>query len=178
MDLSTGRKIAMGTEEHKAAAAKIVAIAIITLSSTRTLADDASGGWMREQLEGMGHTVVHHAVVPDSADAIAATVLAVIREQRPQIVLMNGGTGISPKDVTIETVKGLLEKEMTSFGTLFAKLSYEDIGSPAILSRATAGIIKETAVFCMPGSLKACKLACEKLVFPELGHVAKHLAET
>jgi molybdenum cofactor biosynthesis protein B len=167
----------MGTEEHKAAAAKSVAAAIITLSSTRSLAEDASGGWMRDQLEGMGHEVVHHEVIPDNPDAIAAALMTVIQGQRPQVVLMNGGTGISPRDVTIETVKGLLEKEMTGFGALFSTLSYEEIGSPAILSRATAGVIKGTAVFCMPGSLKACKLACEKLIFPELGHVAKHLAE-
>jgi len=167
----------MGTEEHKAAAAKTVRIVIITLSSTRSLTNDASGGWIKERLESMGHDVVRHAVIPDNPDIIAGTTLDAIQDHRPRVILMNGGTGVSPRDVTIETVKGLLEKEMTGFGALFAALSYEEIGSPAILSRATAGVIKGTAVFCMPGSLKACKLACEKLIFPELGHLAKHLTE-
>ncbi len=167
----------MGTEEHKAAAAKTIRTAVITLSSTRSLSDDESGGWIKERLEDLGHEVVDHQVIPDDSDAIARTLLAVTGTHRPRVVLMNGGTGISPKDVTIETVKGLMEKEMTGFGTLFATLSYEEIGSPAIMSRAAAGVVDGAAVFCMPGSLKACKLACEKLIFPELGHLAKHLGE-
>ncbi len=167
----------MGTEEHKAAAVKSVRIAVITLSTTRSPADDASGGWIKERLEALGHIVVHYEVIPDNSDAIARSVLAVIRDHHPEVMLLNGGTGVSPGDVTVETVKGLMEKEMTSFGTLFAALSYEEIGSPAILSRATAGVIDGTGLFCMPGSLKACKLACEKLIFPELGHLAKHLIE-
>jgi molybdenum cofactor biosynthesis protein B len=89
--------------------------------------------------------------------------------------LVNGGTGISSGDVTIEALRPLFQKEMTAFGILFAQLSFEEIDSAAILSRAAAGIIGSTAVFCMPGSLAACKLACKNLVFPELGHVAKHL---
>jgi molybdenum cofactor biosynthesis protein B len=90
---------------------------------------------------------------------------------------MTGGTGISPKDVTIEAVRPLFEKELTAFGTLFTQLSFEEIDSAAILSRATAGIIKQTMIFCMPGSIKACKLACNSLIFPELGHLLKHIKE-
>ena len=90
---------------------------------------------------------------------------------------MSGGTGISPKDVTIEAVRPLFSKELTGFGPIFAQLSFEQIDSAAILSRATAGIIKNSVVFCMPGSIKACKLACNELIFPELGHLIKHIKE-
>ena len=90
---------------------------------------------------------------------------------------MTGGSGISPKDVTIEAVKPLFEKELTAFGVLFAQLSFEEIDSAAILSRATAGIANNSIIFCMPGSIKACKLACKNLIFPELGHILKHIKE-
>ena len=88
---------------------------------------------------------------------------------------MNGGTGITKKDVTIEAVNPLFAKTLTGFGPLFAKLSFDEIGSAAFLSRATAGVIEDTVVFCMPGSLNACKLACRELIFPELGHLVKHV---
>jgi len=91
--------------------------------------------------------------------------------------LLTGGTGISGKDVTIEAVKTLFEKELTAFGPLFAQLSFEEIDSAALLSRASAGVIGKTILFCMPGSLKACKLACKALIFPELGHLVMHIQE-
>jgi molybdenum cofactor biosynthesis protein B len=90
---------------------------------------------------------------------------------------MTGGTGITKKDVTIEAVTPLLTKELTGFGPLFAQLSFEEIGSAAFLSRATAGVIVDTVVFCIPGSLNACKLACRELIFPELGHLVKHVLD-
>jgi molybdenum cofactor biosynthesis protein B len=90
---------------------------------------------------------------------------------------MSGGTGITKKDVTIEAVNPLFSKELSAFGPLFAKLSMEEIDSAAIMSRATAGVIDSTVVFCMPGSLNACKLACSKLIFPELGHLVKHVQD-
>ena len=90
---------------------------------------------------------------------------------------MTGGTGISNKDVTIEAVRPLFSKEITAFGAIFSQLSFEEIDSAALLSRATAGVIEKTVVFCMPGSLNACKLACKALIFPELGHLVKHTHE-
>ena len=107
----------------------------------------------------------------------ASQVLDVIQNERPQVILMNGGTGITKKDVTIEAVNPLFGKTLTGFGPLFAKLSFDEIGSAAFLSRATAGVIEDTVVFCMPGSLNACKLACRELIFPELGHLVKHVTE-
>ncbi len=167
----------MGTHDHKKHAPRKVSIGIITMSTTRALADDASGNWIREQARLEGHDVVCHQVITDDAELIAATVREVIQNERPQVILMNGGTGITKKDVTIEAVKPMFSKTLTGFGPLFAKLSFDEIGSAAFLSRATAGVIEDTVVFCLPGSLNACKLACRELIFPELGHLVKHVKE-
>jgi molybdenum cofactor biosynthesis protein B len=165
----------MGTLEHKQDAPPSVTIAILTLSSTRTLQEDASGRWIRETAEAEGHRVVYHRVIPDNAAEIAMTVREITENVEPQVLMLTGGTGITPTDVTIEAVSPMFRKVLSSFGPLFAHLSMQEIGSAAILSRATAGVIGATVVFCMPGSLNACKLACTRLIFPELGHLAKHL---
>lgn len=165
----------MSTGEHKKSAPRKVSLGILTISTTRTLETDKSGQWIRKQAGKEGHQVLYHAVVPDNAASISKALLDVIREHGPQAVLLTGGTGISPQDVTIEAVKPLLKKELTAFGHLFAQLSFEQIDSAAIMSRATAGIIGSTVVFCMPGSLAACKLACKELIFPELGHLVRHI---
>jgi molybdenum cofactor biosynthesis protein B len=167
----------MGTHEHKKHAPRKVTIGIITVSTTRALVDDTSGKWISETAAAEGHDVIYHQVIPDDVDIIAATVQNVIRNQQPQVILMTGGTGITPKDVTIEAVSPLLAKVLTGFGPLFVQLSFKEIGSAAYLSRALAGVIENTVVFCMPGSLNACKLACRELIFPELGHLVKHVMD-
>lgn len=165
----------MGVHDHKKQAPKSIALGIITVSTTRALKNDTSGQWIHEQAEKEGHTVVFHRVIPDDAVKIADTLNDGILKSNPQVVLLTGGTGITKKDVTIEAVSPLFTKELTAFGPLFAKLSMEEIDSAAIMSRATAGVIGNTVVFCMPGSLNACKLACTRLIFPELGHLVKHV---
>jgi molybdenum cofactor biosynthesis protein B len=167
----------MSTQEHKKQAPKHVSIGIITVSTTRALADDKSGKWMSEQAAKQGHEIVYHQVIPDDADTIASTVQKVIQEEKPNVLLLTGGTGITNKDVTIEAVSPMFSKELTAFGSLFAQFSNEEIDSAAILSRATGGVIENTIVFCMPGSLNACKLACNRLIFPELGHLVKHIKD-
>jgi len=167
----------MSTHEHKKAAPKSVTIGIITVSTTRALVEDKSGLWMSEQAKKQGHRIVYHQVIPDDAECIAATLKTVIHDKTPQVVLITGGTGITRKDVTIEAVSPLFAKELSAFGSLFAHLSTKQIGSAAILSRATAGVIENSVVFCMPGSLNACKLACTELIFPELGHMVKHIKD-
>lgn len=167
----------MSTKKHKARAPKKVKIGIVTVSSTRTLQNDKSGLWTAKRARKEGHEVVFHQVVPDEAATIVRTVMEIINEHQPQAILLTGGTGISSKDVTIEAVRPLFEKELTAFGPLFAQLSFEQIDSAALLSRATAGIYDNTILFCMPGSLKACKLAGKALIFPELGHLVGHLKE-
>ncbi len=165
----------MSTDEHKKAAPKRVDLGILTISTTRTLETDKSGRWIRKQAEKEGHRILRHVVVPDEAAAICKALSDTIRESLPQVVLLTGGTGTSQSDVTIEAVRPLLQKELSAFGCLFAQLSYDEIGSAALMSRATAGIIDNTVVFCIPGSLAACKLACKALIFPELGHLVKHI---
>ncbi len=167
----------MSTLSHKKNLPDDIKIAVISVSTTRGLADDKSGIWIKKQAKKEGHEVVIHQVVTDDVAAIKELTLHITQKICPDAIIMTGGTGISPKDVTIEAVKPLFEKELTAFGTLFAQLSFEEIDSAAILSRATAGIIKNTVVFCMPGSIKACKLACNALIFPELGHLLKHIRE-
>ncbi len=165
----------MGLKEHKKNAPVSLKIGIISISTTRSLADDKSGHWINKQSKKEGHTVVYHQVISDDAETIAVTVLNVIAEFQPNVLLLTGGTGLSNKDVTIEAVRPLFKKELSSFGPVFAQLSFEEIDSAAIMSRATAGVIEQTVTFCIPGSLNACKLACKALIFPEVGHIMKHI---
>ena len=167
----------MGTQEHKKVAPKSVKVGIISISSTRTLADDKSGQWISKCTRKEGHDVVFHRVIPDNIEVIAQTVRNAVIDYEPHVLLLTGGTGVSPKDVTIEAVRPMFDKELTAFGPLFAQLSFEEIDSAAFLSRAAAGIVEKTILFCIPGSLKACKLACKELIFPELGHLVKHVHE-
>ena len=167
----------MGTKEHKKQVPKFIKIGIITLSSTRTLKDDISGHWIKRQAIKEGFLVVLHQIILDDGSMISQAVLEAISEYQPQALLLTGGTGISPKDVTIEAITPLFKKVLTSFGSVFAQLSYEEIDSAAVLSRATAGVIDQTIVFAIPGSLPACKLACKSLIFPELGHLVAHMQE-
>ena len=147
----------------------------MTVSSTRTLADDESGQWMKKQAEKEGHEVVVHRIAGDDRGLIERAVWEIITDRNPDILLITGGTGLTPSDVTIEAVRPLFTKELTAFATVFALLSFEKIDSSAIMSRATAGVINKTTVFCLPGSLNACKLACKALIFPEAGHIAAHV---
>jgi molybdenum cofactor biosynthesis protein B len=166
----------MATKAHKTQTPKSLKLAILTVSSTRGLADDKSGHWIKKRAEKK-HRVVFHNVISDNKEVIEYTIRAVIEEHRPHAILVTGGTGVSPHDVTIEAIRPKFTKELTAFGPLFAQLSYERIDSAALLSRATAGVVERTLVFCIPGSLDACKLACKELIFPELGHLTKHLQE-
>lgn len=167
----------MSVASHKKSAPKKIRLGILTMSSSRSLSQDKSGAWIGRRAAKEGHDVVFHQVILDDAQQISRTVLDVLEDPAPQVLVLTGGTGIGAKDVTIETIRPLFDKEMTAFGPLFAQLSFEQIDSAAILSRATAGIIGKTVLFCLPGSIKACKLACQALIFPELGHLLKHVME-
>lgn len=164
----------MGVHEHRKSAPKTVDLGVLSVSSTRTLDNDESGLWIARLAKKEGHAVRFHGVVTDDISAIRETALKAIRDHNLQALLITGGTGITPKDVTIEAITPIFAKEMPAFGAIFAQLSYEEIDAAAILSRAAAGTIGETVVFCMPGSLKACKLACKALIFPDLGHIVAH----
>jgi len=167
----------MGTKEHKLRAPRSVTLGILTVSTTRTLQDDKSGLWMKKRAEKKGHDVLFHEVAPDEQEMISGALRRLMEAHKPHAILVTGGTGIGPSDVTIEAVRPMFTKELTAFGPLFSFLSFEEIDAAALLSRATAGLIGQTLVFCLPGSLKACKLACKALIFPELGHLLGHARE-
>lgn len=143
---------------------------VITASDTRTEANDESGKLIRESLVAAGHQVIHYEVLPDDprriGDAIRATLAGL------DGVIVNGGTGVAARDSTFEAVRGLLDKELEGFGELFRMLSYQEIGAAAFLSRALAGVSAGKIIISLPGSPAACRLALDKLLLPELGHIA------
>lgn len=149
---------------------------IITVSDTRTKDNDKSGNLMKELLLKENHKVVEHIIIKDEKEEIKTEVLSGVYAEEIDAVLINGGTGISKRDVTIESIKPILTKELPGFGEIFRHLSYtEDIGSSAILSRALAGTIEDTVVFSTPGSTGAVRLAMEKLILPELTHIISEI---
>ncbi len=166
----------MSTLEHKKEAPKAVNCKVITVSDTRNPETDKSGRLMIELLEGAGHTIVDYCIVKDESIPIQDEILKGCDREDIDVILTNGGTGIAKRDVTIETVQGMLDKEIVGFGELFRMLSYqEDIGSAAILSRAIAGVVNDKAVFATPGSSGAVKLAMNKLILPEIGHIVREI---
>ncbi|MFD9625053.1 MogA/MoaB family molybdenum cofactor biosynthesis protein [Peribacillus muralis] len=166
----------MSVDIHKKAITEAIRCMVITVSDTRNEETDKSGALMKELLEAHGHEVTRYEIVKDQKDVIQAAVTAGCRSGKVDIILMNGGTGIAKRDVTIESVRELMTKEIPGFGELFRMLSYqEDIGSAAILSRAAAGIVNDKAVFSTPGSSGAVRLAMNKLILPELGHIVGEL---
>lgn len=168
----------MGTHQHRAEAPQSLSVAVLSVSSSRTLDTDESGQWIAKQIAREGHRVAAHEVVPDDMVALRQTLARLLASAPPpQAVIVTGGTGLTARDVTIEALRPLFSKELTAFGPIFAQISYEKIDSAAIISRATAGVVGRSLVFCIPGSLKACKLACTALIFPELGHACKHAIE-
>jgi molybdenum cofactor biosynthesis protein B len=163
----------MSVQEHKHRPGRALKAGVITVSDSRTEENDTSGKLIREMLGHAGHQVVYYEIMPDEPKLINAAVIA--HRSELDLIVMNGGTGISPRDQTYEAVKGLLDKELDGFGELFRMLSYQEIGSAAFLSRAVAGISAGKIVVSLPGSTAACRLGLEKLLLPELGHMANQL---
>lgn len=158
-------------KHHDKGRSRKVTCAVITVSDTRNKETDKSGKLIHTLLEAANHKILMYEITPDSKEEITRLVEKAINNQAIEAVIVNGGTGISYRDVTIESVKPLLTKELPGFGELFRYLSYEyDIGSSSMMSRAISGVANNRIVFAMPGSSGAVKLAMEKLVIPELGH--------
>ncbi len=155
--------------EHKKEALKNLSCGIITISDTRTEETDESGRLIGTLLEDDGHEPKVYSIVKDDPEAILEAVRTAL--DQVDVVICNGGTGISPRDVTIETLKPLIERTIEGFGETFRSLSYDEIGSSAILSRAVAGVVGKNLLFCLPGSPNAVELAMEKLIIPEMGHM-------
>jgi molybdenum cofactor biosynthesis protein B len=161
--------------EHKANAPRSIGCMVITCSDTRTPETDTSGQLIQKLLKEQGHTIVAYHLVKDEPAQIKARIAEGTGNDRVQAIMINGGTGISRRDSTFEAVDGMLEKRLDGFGEVFRYLTYQDIGSPAIMSRATAGIVNGRILFSTPGSENAVRLAMEKLILPELGHLVKEL---
>jgi molybdenum cofactor biosynthesis protein B len=149
-----------------------VPTAVVTVSDTRTRETDTGGALAAELLEGAGHPVVSRTLVRDEPEAIAGALRELLARDDVRAVVLTGGTGIAPRDRTPEAVEPLLERVIPGFGELFRALSYQEIGSAALLSRALAGLAAGRVVFVLPGSRGAVRLALEKLVVPELAHLA------
>jgi len=162
---------------HKAAAPRSVPCMVITCSDTRTPENDTSGALIMSALKGRGHTVVSYHLVKDDPSVIRKLIKQGAKGRHVQAIIVNGGTGISRRDSTFEAIDGLLEKRLDGFGEIFRHLSYQDIGSAAIMSRATAGLYKGTIVISIPGSEKAVQLALDKLILDELGHMAREMTK-
>jgi len=161
--------------EHKAQAPVSVACYVLTVSDTRTEETDTSGRAICELLERAGHAVSGHAIVRDESSQVARVVREHLGDPKTQAIITTGGTGISSRDDTFEAVTGLLEKRLDGFGELFRMLSFQEIGAAAMMSRATAGTAKGKAIFVLPGSENAVRLAMTRLILPELGHVIQQL---
>lgn len=164
----------MGVEAHKRAAEEIahVSFAVITVSDSRSEAEDESGQLVRDRLQKAGHRLVSYRLLRNDLGTIQQEVMRLI-EVRVGCIVMTGGTGLSRRDLTIEAVTPLLDKRLEGFGELFRFLSFQEVGSAALLSRATAGTSRGTLIFCLPGSAKAVTLALERLILPELKHLIR-----
>lgn len=159
--------------QHKAIAARQgpVAVAIVTVSDTRTPDTDINAAYLREQITAAGHTVTAYRLIKDEPDQVAG-VLDELASTEARIILVNGGTGIAPRDTTFDALSRKLEKTLPGFGELFRMLSYEQVGAAAMLSRATAGVYRNKVILSTPGSPAAVRLAWEKLIAPEIAHLA------
>jgi molybdopterin adenylyltransferase len=159
------------TDQHRQASPQMVRCAVVTVSDTRTLATDRGGELLVTLLESAGHQPVRRDIVPDEPQRIHKLMEELVNATDVDAVLVTGGTGISARDQTFETISQMLTKTLPGYGELFRMLSYSDIGPAAMLSRAIGGVIGRVVVLTMPGSPAAVRLAMEKLIVPELGHL-------
>jgi molybdenum cofactor biosynthesis protein B len=171
-----GQKLANSVAEHKKHSAIHANVAVITLSTSRSLDTDKSGDVIQQLLEEKGHRVAVRRVLPDNRTLLRTAIRVLVKDKNVEAIITTGGTGLTPTDVTIEAIRDMLDKELPGFNALFMFLSYPQVKSAAMLSRAMAGTIKGKILFCLPGSPRACKLAMESLILPELGHALHMLS--
>lgn len=161
----------MGHKEHKEKAVKNVNCMVITVSDTRTEETDSSGKLILRLLKENGHIITGYKILKDVPVLIRDTVADAVTDNYIHAIIINGGTGISKRDTTFEAIENLFEKRLDGFGEIFRYLSHLEIGSAAIMSRASAGVCRGKIIISIPGSESAVKLAMEKLILPELGHI-------
>jgi molybdenum cofactor biosynthesis protein B len=167
----------MAVAEHKSAAPQSVRCFIVTVSDTRTIDNDVSGNTIADLLKAAGHVVAGRTIIRDDPELVHSTVERRLADPDVQVIITNGGTGVSSRDSTYEAIDTLLEKRLDGFGDLFRMLSYEEIGPAAMLTRACAGLVARRIVIALPGSPGAVRLAMDKLVIPELGHLVQQASK-
>ncbi len=160
-------------EQHRADAPSQLGCAVVTVSDTRTLETDTGGAALCDGLAAVGHRIVERTIIPDDPAPMRPLVIALANRDDVDAILLTGGTGMSRRDQTYETIAGVLTKHLPGYGELFRWLSYQEIGTATILSRAIGGLLGTTVVLTMPGSPKAVKLAVEKIIAPELPHLVR-----
>ena len=163
----------MGYEDHKHLAPQIVKCAVIIISDSRTEKTDESGKLLVEGLKNAGHEVTSFSLLKNDREAIQNKMGELLHSPEVQAIITSGGTGASKMDITIETLLPMLDKKLDGFGELFRHLTYQEIGTGSVLSRAMAGAALGKIIICLPGSLKAVKLALEKIILPEIGHMVR-----
>lgn len=168
----------MGFKEHKSKAPKSVGVLVVTVSDSRDVHRDYSGLLIKRMLEESGHKICDYNIVTDDPDGIRSIVAGGVEDASVDVVILNGGTGISSRDSTYEVINSMLDKRIEGFGELFRSLSYVEIGSAAILSRAIAGTVGRTVIISIPGSESAVDLAMKKIILPEISHMVYEVSRT
>jgi molybdopterin adenylyltransferase len=167
----------MSAEQHRQLAGNApVTLGFVTVSDSRTPETDTNGHYLHKTFGDLGHHIAGYRIIKDEPDQVEAALEHMVSIVGMQIVLFNGGTGIAPRDTTYDVLARKLEKTLPGFGEIFRMLSYQQVGAAAMLSRATAGVYKKRLVISTPGSPKAVQLAVEKLILPELNHLAWEIA--
>jgi molybdenum cofactor biosynthesis protein B len=163
----------MGYHEHKHHDVQNVNCAVITTSDSRTEQDDESGKLIKQRLITYGHKVIYYTILKNDAITLRKTLEDLLKRDDVQVIITGGGTGLSKRDVTVNAITPLLEKTLDGFGELFRQLTYQEIGTGSIMSRAIAGVANGKIIICMPGSLGATTLAMDKIILPEIGHLVR-----
>jgi molybdopterin adenylyltransferase len=163
----------MGYNEHKRLEIKNVCCAVLVTSDSRTEENDESGKLIKQRLVDSGHKVIYYTILKNDAQAIKNKITELVKQDEVQVIITSGGTGLSHKDVTVDTIQPMLEKKLDGFGELFRSLTYQELGTASVMSRATAGVINAKVIICFPGSLGAATLAMDKIILPEIGHLVR-----
>lgn len=163
----------MSYQEHKQKSPQSVNCAVLTISDSRTEQDDESGMFIRQKLNQKGHRVMSYSILKNEADSIRKKIGELLEQEELQVIITSGGTGVGHRDITVETISPILEKKLDGFGELFRSLSYQEIGTASIMSRAIAGVVRGKVIICLPGSPGAAKLAMDEMILPEIGHMVR-----
>ncbi|WP_135828293.1 MogA/MoaB family molybdenum cofactor biosynthesis protein [Halorussus halobius] len=169
---SDGHDDGGATDDHHAHDVDSLGVAVVTVSSSRSLSDDPSGDVVVAGLEDAGHRVVSRDLVADDFDGVQSSVNALVGRDDVDAVVTTGGTGVTPDDVTVEALEPLFDKELPGFGELFRLLSHDRVGTKVVGTRATAGVADGAVVFCLPGSEDAARLGVEQIIVEEADHLA------